>query len=124
MHDDALFSVYTRAVERPREQGRVPGLRPGGACQPNHVRCMRTPRWKLARTFNPSGEHADQWELYDLETDALELENLLVFDQPLPTLIPSLPRGLSRVEVEEAARATHALLERYEAEKLSPWPQG
>ena len=124
LHDDALFSVYTRAVDRLREQGRVPGLRPGGVCQPNHVRCVRTPRWKLARTFDPSGKHADQWELYDLETDPLEMENLLVFDQPFPTLTASLPRGLSRVEVEEAARATHALLERYEVEKLSPWPQG
>ncbi|RKI44860.1 sulfatase [Corallococcus sp. AB004] len=124
LHDDALFTVYTRAVERLREQGKVPGLKPGAVCQPNHVRCVRTPRWKLARTFDPSGEHADQWELYDLQTDPLEMENLLVFDQPFPTLIPSLPRGLSRVEVEEAARATHALLGRYEAEKLSPWPQG
>ncbi|WP_223638883.1 sulfatase-like hydrolase/transferase [Corallococcus sp. EGB] len=124
LHDDALFSVYTRAVERLREQGKVPGLRPGAVCQPNHVRCVRTPRWKLARTWDPSGEHADQWELYDLETDPLELENLLVYDQPFPTLVASLPRGLSRVEVEEAARTTHALLARYEAEKLSAWPQG
>ncbi|GMU07096.1 sulfatase-like hydrolase/transferase [Corallococcus caeni] len=124
VHDDALFTVYTRAVARLREQGKVPGLKQGAVCQPNHVRCVRTPRWKLARTFDPSGVHADQWELYDLETDPLEMDNLLVFDQPFPTLIESLPRGLSRVEVEEAARATHALLERYEAEKLSPWPQG
>ncbi|RYZ17233.1 MAG: sulfatase, partial [Myxococcaceae bacterium] len=76
-----------------------------------------------ARTFDPSGEHADQWELYDLQNDPLELENLVVYDAPFPTLIEVLPRGLPRVGVEEAARATHALLGRYEEEKLSPWPK-
>ncbi|RKH66679.1 sulfatase-like hydrolase/transferase [Corallococcus llansteffanensis] len=127
MHDDALFSVYARAVEALRDgstrAGKVPGLKPGAVCQPNHVRCVRTPRWKLARTFDPSGEHADQWELYDMQNDPLEMENLLVFDGPFPTVIPELPRGLIRAEVDEAARATHALLGKYEEEKLSPWPQ-
>ncbi|MCY1032006.1 sulfatase-like hydrolase/transferase [Corallococcus sp. BB11-1] len=127
MHDEALFSVYTRAVEALRDgstrAGHVPGLKPGAVCQPNHVRCVRTPRWKLARTFDPSGEHADQWELYDLQNDPLELENLVVYDAPFPTLIEVLPGGLPRAEVEEAARATHALLGRYEEEKLSPWPK-
>ncbi|RKH12630.1 sulfatase [Corallococcus sp. CA053C] len=127
MHDDALFSVYARAVEALREgstrAGKVPGLKPGAVCQPNHIRCVRTPRWKLARTWDPSGEHADEWELYDMKNDPLEMENLLVFDGPFPTVVPQLPKGLTRAEVEEAAKETHALLGKYEAEKLSPWPQ-
>ncbi|WP_342381532.1 sulfatase-like hydrolase/transferase [Myxococcus stipitatus] len=125
-HDEALFSVFVRAVEALREgstrAGKVPFLASGAVCQPNHVRCVRTPRWKLARTWDPSGTHADQWELYDLKNDPLELENLLVFDGAFPTLIADLPKGLGRAEVETAARATHALLQKYEREKLSPWP--
>ncbi|MCP3166233.1 sulfatase-like hydrolase/transferase [Myxococcus qinghaiensis] len=125
-HDDALFNVFSRAVDALREgttkAGKVPELKPGAVCQPNHVRCVRTPRWKLARTWDPSGEYADQWELYDLRNDALELENLLVFDGAFPTVISTLPKGLTREEVEAAARETHALLGKYELEKLSPWP--
>ncbi|GEN10079.1 Arylsulfatase A [Myxococcus fulvus] len=126
VHDEAIYSVFVRSVEALREgttrAGHLPWLAPGPVCQPNHVRCVRTPRWKLSRTFDPSGEHTDQWELYDLQNDALELENLLVFDGPFPTLVPKLPPGLSAEEVESAAFETHALLMKYEAEKLSPWP--
>ena len=126
LHDEAVYSVFVRSVEALREgttrAGKVPDLAPGSVCQPNHVRCVRTPRWKLSRTFDPSGEHADQWELYDLHADPLELENLLVFDQPFPTVVPNLPKGVTHAEVETAARATHALLGKYEARMLSPWP--
>ncbi|MCP3098447.1 sulfatase-like hydrolase/transferase [Myxococcus sp. K15C18031901] len=127
LHDEALFSVFVRSVEALREgtphAGKVPELAPGAVCQPNHVRCMRTPRWKLARTWDPSGGHADQWELYDLENDPLEMENLLVYDGPFPTVIADLPEKLTHAQVEAAARATHALLEKYEAKVLSPWPE-
>src|SRR5262249_1588905 len=140
----AQYRVFVEAVEAVRtgsskvpHSGPVPELAPGPVRQPNHVRCVRTARWKLARTWDPSGQHPDEWELYDLpapptapphpyalHADATELHTLLVFDGPFPPVIRDLPAGLDRAEVEAAARATHALLERYERDKLAPWPGG
>ncbi|MCY1022483.1 sulfatase-like hydrolase/transferase [Pyxidicoccus sp. MSG2] len=99
----------------------VPELAPGPVRQPNHIRCVRSGTWKLARYFDPHGVEADQWELYDLQTDPLESHNLLAVNGPFPALAPTVPPQ-RQAEVAEKAATLGALLERYEQEKLAPWP--
>jgi choline-sulfatase len=43
---------------------------------PNHIVSIREARWKLARYFDPQGTERSQWEMYDLENDPLERDNL------------------------------------------------
>ena len=43
---------------------------------PNHIRSIREERYKLARYFDPDGNEAEQWEMYDLQEDPLETVNI------------------------------------------------
>jgi choline-sulfatase len=45
--------------------------------QPNRIRAIRTPRAKYAFYFDPEGHRPPEYELYDLERDPLEVQNLL-----------------------------------------------
>ena len=45
--------------------------------QPNRIRAIRTPTAKYAFYFDPNGRKPTEYELYDLERDPLEVENLL-----------------------------------------------
>jgi choline-sulfatase len=45
--------------------------------QPNRIRAIRTPSAKYAFYFDPAGRRATEYELYDLERDPLEADNLL-----------------------------------------------
>jgi choline-sulfatase len=45
--------------------------------QPNRIRAIRTPNAKYAFYFDPEGRRPTEYELYDLERDPLEVENLL-----------------------------------------------
>lgn len=45
--------------------------------QPNRIRCVRDGRWKYAVYLDPSGRAKPEYELYDLQADPLEAENLL-----------------------------------------------
>jgi choline-sulfatase len=45
--------------------------------QPNRIRAIRTPSAKYAFYFDPGGRRTTEYELYDLERDPLEVENLL-----------------------------------------------
>jgi arylsulfatase A-like enzyme len=45
--------------------------------QPNRLRAVREPAWKYAVYLDPSGEADSQYELYDLENDPHEVENLV-----------------------------------------------
>jgi arylsulfatase A-like enzyme len=51
---------------------------------PNHVRCVREERLKYATYVDPAGRAAPQHELYDLDRDPLELDNLVDRDTGLP----------------------------------------
>ncbi|QKT10988.1 sulfatase-like hydrolase/transferase [Rhodococcus sp. W8901] len=43
--------------------------------QPNHMRTIRDRRWKYSAYFDPAGVVPPQFEMYDLDTDPLELHN-------------------------------------------------
>jgi choline-sulfatase len=45
--------------------------------QPNRIRAIRERRWKYAMYVDPSGETAPQFELYDLDADPIERDNLV-----------------------------------------------
>jgi hypothetical protein len=45
--------------------------------QPNRIRAIRTESEKFALYFDPSGEKQSEYEMYDLDRDPDEVENLL-----------------------------------------------
>jgi choline-sulfatase len=51
--------------------------------QPNRIRAIRTQNAKYAFYFDPSGREPSEYELYDLERDPLEAENLLAVSSGL-----------------------------------------
>ncbi|WP_223621746.1 sulfatase-like hydrolase/transferase [Lysobacter sp. ESA13C] len=126
LHSDREFKTFLEMVEVVRDgssplpyNGPVPQLAPGPVRQPNHVRCVRSGEWKLARYWDPSGGEADQWELYDLEHDGCELTNLLVTDARFPTPIPALPSPYTDAQIVDTAERLYRLMQRYEKEMLS-----
>jgi arylsulfatase A-like enzyme len=124
--DDQAYGVFVQAVETLRDgsgQGpkppHVPRLAPGPVRQPNHVRCVRTLEWKLARYWDPSHKAADEWELYNLSTDGCELTNLLVTNAPFPTPIDHLPAPYDKAGIIATAKHLRALLQKLEVTHLS-----
>ncbi|HTQ15227.1 MAG TPA: sulfatase-like hydrolase/transferase [Rhizomicrobium sp.] len=80
IHSEKQFEVYKAMVQSVRSGSGGKGpvdIAPGAVRQPNHVRCVRTMEYKLARYFDPSGKEPDQWEMYDLAGDANETANLV-----------------------------------------------
>jgi arylsulfatase A-like enzyme len=77
--------------------------------QPNRIRAIRTADAKYARYFDPSGRAGSEYELYDLERDPLETENLLDVrsGQPASPQAGRLRRELAeRLDVAMSACAT------------------
>ncbi len=84
------FEVYKALVQTVRD-GPAPFLTPGSVRQPNHVRSVRTLDYKLSRYFDPSGEAAQEWEMYDLRADANEACNLVEVAISPPTVRGDAP---------------------------------
>jgi arylsulfatase A-like enzyme len=116
-HSYEEFAVYQAVVEAVREgKGKGPvDLAPGAVRQPNHVRCVRTRDWKLARYFDPSDKAPQEWEMYDLASDPNEAVNLVKVAASPPRARADLPE---RAKVQAAADRLAALLARLERRDL------
>ncbi|MFN8678801.1 MAG: sulfatase-like hydrolase/transferase [Thermomicrobiales bacterium] len=64
------------------------------ALPPNRIIALREERYKLARYYDGAGIAADQWELYDLETDPDEQINLAA-----PGFVPTPEQAASRARL-------------------------
>ena len=58
------------------------GAMPEAVQAANRIRCIREARFKYARYFHADGAFPEEFELYDLQEDPLELENLAHPDHP------------------------------------------
>lgn len=81
---------------------------------PNRIHGLREKRWKYARYFDGDGRVAAEYELYDLEQDPQELENLAH---------PAHPRYHEPAIAAERLRLAQKLAA-FEAEKLKPLNSG
>ncbi|HET6308268.1 MAG TPA: sulfatase-like hydrolase/transferase [Rhodopila sp.] len=109
------FAVYREVVDSVREgkDGKGPvQLSPGSVKQPNHIRCVRTRHYKLARYFDPSGKAPQEWEMYDIRNDPIEAINLLQVGITPPLVRPELPRPDEMQDVANQLAALLAKLER------------
>jgi choline-sulfatase len=85
--------------------GRVRDVVPGAA---GRIRCIREARFKYARYFQSEGSHPSEYEMYDLDEDPYELENLAHPDHPrhndpaVETERERLAAKLARIEDELA----------------------
>ena len=113
-HSYEEYAVYQRVVDAVNARGKVL-LEPGSVKQPNHVRCVRTNEYKLARYFDPSGKAAQEWEMYDLRADPNEAVNLVEVQQSPPRAREHLP---NREDVQQVANRMAALLAHLERRDL------
>lgn len=117
------FGIYLEAVRAviagTLGKGPIPKLVPGPVRQPNHIRCVRTAQYKLARYFDPNGRVPDEWEMYDLQNDPNEALNLVQVNVNPPTILatglPTWTDGTLQKTTDELA----ALLAALEARDLS-----
>ena len=108
------FAVYCATVDAVREgtlgKGPVPDLASGAVRQPNHVRCVRTRDYKLARYFDPAHTVPQQWEMYALAHDPNETTTLVRIHGTPPTARDQLPHWTDSRTVQLAADRLAILL--------------
>jgi choline-sulfatase len=68
VRDDVLFTYDDHQAGTAFQE--APG-------QPNRIRMVRDARWKYAVYLDPAGEAGPEYELYDLEADPNEVDNLV-----------------------------------------------
>lgn len=110
-HSYEEFDVYLDVVDSVIHgtDGKGPvSLRRGPVKQPNHVRAVRTREFKLVRYFDPSGHEPQEWEMYDLRSDAIEAHNLVQVAVTPPTIRNGLPAELQQ-EADKLARLLRRL---------------
>jgi arylsulfatase A-like enzyme len=108
----ALYEKVVAAVRAGKGKGPV-DLAPGAVAQPNHVRCVRTMKYKLARYFDPTGTVEQQWEMYDLRHDPNEVVNLVEVDASPPKLRDLPGQPVDQATVDELAALLAALEAKY-----------
>lgn len=90
VYKEAVRTLKTNKLNRfPSEVEKLSDA-PESVMQPNHVHCVVSKdNWKLVRYFEPvDGEpnnydHNNQYELYDLDNDPTEINNLVQYNAPL-----------------------------------------
>ncbi|NKB60697.1 MAG: sulfatase-like hydrolase/transferase [Gammaproteobacteria bacterium] len=121
--------VGDRTREHPEE---VKYLSEGSVRQPNHVNCVvDNENWKLVRYFEPLDkglnrkldsadyENNNQYELYDLNEDATEQRNLLIYDNvDLKVIVDSELDKAYLNKAQTKATELKALLVELEKDKL------
>jgi arylsulfatase A-like enzyme len=55
---------------------RVESDKPSAVPAPNRIRCVRTKDWKYARYFHADSSYKEEYEMYDLQNDKTELDNV------------------------------------------------
>jgi hypothetical protein len=118
----AEFKIFNDAVEVVRhgtpKKPAVP-LCPGPVKQPNHVRCVRTMDYKLARYFDPSGKEPQEWEMYDLKNDPNETTSLVHVHGSPPKAREKLPNWAHHHAVQQKADELALLLHNLEVRFLT-----
>jgi arylsulfatase A-like enzyme len=109
------YDVYLEAVKQTVENVKdVAILATGAVRHPCLVHSVvNKANWKLVRYFGPTDEDtANEFELYDLNTDHNEEFNLVKFNKPYPTVVDSIPKvqPLKKEGIERMANEMHALL--------------
>lgn len=116
------YEVYLKTVDLVRhgtpKQGAV-DIQPGSVAQPNHVRCVRTDDYKLARYIDPTGKVAQEWEMYDLNHDPNEMTNLVQVQGSPPKAIANLPSWADAAALQKTIDELAVLLTELEARFLS-----
>ncbi|HEX3047963.1 MAG TPA: sulfatase-like hydrolase/transferase, partial [Bacillota bacterium] len=56
---------------------RVEANRPSAVAAADRIRCVRTNGWKYARYFQADSSYKEEYEMYDLDNDPDELDNLI-----------------------------------------------
>ena len=85
--------------------------------QPNNIRALCTGDWKIVRYTDPNQVRPDEWELYCLTTDPIEVINLVDFSTGEVRDDVSVP-GMTRVELKSKNRQLQRELARQEAAML------
>jgi choline-sulfatase len=62
---------------------RVEANRPSAVAAADRIRCVRTKEWKYARYFQADSSYKEEYEMYDLINDPLEINNLAYSSDPV-----------------------------------------
>jgi arylsulfatase A-like enzyme len=108
----AAFQTFLTQVNLAKIQ--LPRLTEGPIRQPNLVRSLVEGTWKYSRYYDPNGVEADQYEMYNLNTDPIEAVNLLDFKTGQVRAGVTVP-GVSPAELEAQRALMAAQLAEQEA---------
>ena len=118
MEYDVYLQVVDVARHGTKKKDGVP-MTGGSVRQPNHVRCVRTADYKLARYIDPAAKVPQEWEMYDLAHDPNETTSLVRIHGTPPTARDDLPKWAHKAAVQKKADELAVLLAEMEARFLS-----
>jgi arylsulfatase A-like enzyme len=127
--DISAYEVYLGAVDKLKanEHGLYPKevdkLSEGSVVQPSSVHCVvDKSNWKLVRYFDLNDLQVEnEYELYDLNTDLNEEDNLVVYNENFPTVYREGKRTAARIqEIQDKAQSLRTLMTELELQLLDP----